>query len=57
MLSFVAIYALFRNLWTKKVLSKTVFLEQEGHHYMVNIAYFTELILPLCAKATHLPRK
>ena len=42
---FVAIYALFGNLWAKKCLfgSKTVFLGKEGHFYMVYIAYFTEL--------------
>ena len=42
---FVANYALFRDLWTKKCLfgSKTVFLGQEVHYYMVYIAYFTEL--------------
>ena len=28
--------------------SKTVFLGQEVHYYMVYIAYFTELILQIC---------
>ena len=42
-LRFVAIYALFGDLWAKKCLlgSKRVFLGQEVHHYMVYIAYFT----------------
>ena len=50
MLRFVAIYALFGDLWAKKCLfgSKTVFLGQEVHYYMVYIAYFTELILQIC---------
>ena len=49
-LRFVAIYALFGDLWAKKVPfgSKTVFLGQEMHYYMVYIAYFTELILQIC---------
>ena len=49
-LRFVANYALFGDLWAKKCLfgSITVFLEQEVHYYMVYIAYFTELILPIC---------
>ena len=49
-LIFVAIYALFGDLWAKKCLfgSKTVFLGQEVHYYMVYIAYFTELILQIC---------
>ena len=49
-LRFVAIYALFGDLWAKKCLfgSKTVFLGQEVHYYMVYIAYFTELILQIC---------
>ena len=49
-LRFVAIYALCGNLWAKKVPfgSKTVFLGQEVHYYMVYIAYFTELILQIC---------
>ena len=49
-LRFVAIYALFGDLWAKKFLfgSKTVFLGQEVHYYMVYIAYFTELILQIC---------
>ena len=44
-LRFVAIYALFGDFWAKKVFfgSKTVFLGQEVHYYMVYIAYFTEL--------------
>ena len=44
-LRFVAIYALFEDLWAKKVPfgSKTVFLGQEVHSYMVYIAYFNEL--------------
>ena len=47
---FVAFYALFGELLTKKVLfgSKTAFLGQEVHYYMVYIAYFTELILQIC---------
>ena len=57
-LRFVAFYALFGDLWAKKVPflgqkraffgSKTVFLGQEVHYYMVYIAYFTELILQIC---------
>ena len=49
-LRFFAIYALFGDLWAKKCLlgSKTVFLGQEVHYYMVYIAYFTELILQIC---------
>ena len=49
-LRFVAIYALFGNLWTKKChfWSKTMLLWQEVHYYMVYIAYFTELILQIC---------
>ena len=49
-LRFVAIYTLFGDLWAKKCLfgSKTVFLGQEVHYYMVYIAYFTELILQIC---------
>ena len=41
-LRFVAIYALFGDLWAKKCLfgSKTVFLWQEVHYYMVYIAYY-----------------
>ena len=35
---FVTIYALFGNLWAKKVFSKKVFF---GHYYMVFIAYYT----------------
>ena len=44
-LRFAAIYALFGDLWAKKCLfgSKTVFLGQEVHYYMVYIAHFTEL--------------
>ena len=42
-LRFVTIYALFGDLWAKKcpIGSKTVFLGQEVHYYMVYIAYFT----------------
>ena len=29
-------------------LSKTVFLGQDVHYYMVYVAYFTELILQIC---------
>ena len=49
-LRFVAIHALFGDLRAKKVPfgSKTVFLGQEVHNYMVYIAYFTELILQIC---------
>ena len=49
-LRFVAIYALFGDLWAKKVSfgSKTAFLGQEVHYYMVYIAYFTELNLQIC---------
>ena len=48
--AFVANYALFGDLWAKKCLfgSKTVFLGQEMHYFMVYIAYFTELILQIC---------
>ena len=48
-LRFVAIYALFGDLWAKKCLfgSKTVFPGQEVHYYMVFIAYFTELNLQI----------
>ena len=44
-LRFVAIYALFDDLWAKKVpfWVKTVFLGQEVHYSMVYIAYFIEL--------------
>ena len=47
---FVAIYALFGDLWPKKCLfeSKTVFIGKEVHYYMVYIAYFTELNLQIC---------
>ena len=46
-LRFVAIYALFGDLWAKKCLfgSKTVFLGQEVHYFMVYIACYTELNL------------
>ena len=49
-LRFVAIYALFGDLWAKKVpfWVKTVLLRQEVHYYMVYIAYFTELNLQIC---------
>ena len=42
-LRFVAIYALFGDLWAKKVpfWVKTVFLGQEVHYYMVYIAYLS----------------
>ena len=45
-LRFVAIYALFGDLWVKKSLFgwKPVFLGLEMHYYMVYMAYFTELI-------------
>ena len=48
-LRFVAIYALFGDIWAKKVpfWVKTVLLGQEVHYYMVYIAYFTELILQI----------
>ena len=42
-LRFVAIYALFGDLWSKKV-----FHGQEVHYYMVHIAYFNELNLRIC---------
>ena len=40
----------FGNLWAKKRLfgSKTVFLGQEVHYYIVYIAYFTKLKLQIC---------
>ena len=46
-LRFVAIYALFGNLWAKKVLfgSKILFNGQEMHYYMIYVAYYTELNL------------
>ena len=46
-LRFVAIYALFGDLWAKKCSfgPKTV---QEVHYYMVYSAYFTELNLKIC---------
>ena len=49
-LIFVAIYALFGDLWAKKCLfgSKTVFLGQEVHYNMVYIAHFSELNLQIC---------
>ena len=49
-LRFVAIYALFGDLWAKKCLfgSKTVFLGEEEHYYVIYIAYFTELSLQIC---------
>ena len=59
-LRFVAIYALFGDLWAKKCLfgSKAVFLGQEVHYYMVSIAYFTEFAnLRLRANMTHLTQK
>ena len=48
-LRFVAIDALFGDLWAKKVPFgvKTVFLGQEVH-YLVYIAYFTELNFQIC---------
>ena len=59
-LRFVAIYALFEDLWAKKCLfgSKTVFLGQEVHFYMVYIAYFIELNLQICdyAQKRHICR-
>ena len=41
-LRFVAIYALFGDLWAKKCLfgSKTVFLGQEVHYHMVYIFFY-----------------
>ena len=50
MLRFVAIYALFGNLWAQKCLfgSKTVFLGQEVQHFMVGITNYTELNLQVC---------
>ena len=36
------------NFGPEHTLSKTVFLGQEVHYYMVYIAYFTELILQIC---------
>ena len=49
-LRFVTINALFGDLWPKKVPfeSKTVFLGQEVHYYMVYDVYFTELNLQVC---------
>ena len=49
-LKFFAIFALFENFWAKECCfrSKTVFIGQEVHYYMVYIAYFTELILQIC---------
>ena len=43
-LRFVTIYALFGDLWAKKVpfWVKTVLFGQEVHYYMVYNAYFTE---------------
>ena len=43
----IKIYALFGNLWAKKVLieSKTVFL---GPYYIAYIAYYTQLNLQIC---------
>ena len=44
-LRFVAIYALFGNLWTKNCcffVSKTLFLGQGVHYYMVYIVYYTD---------------
>ena len=48
-LRFSVIYALFGDLWAKQVpfWSKTVFLGQQLHYYMVYVAYFTELILQI----------
>ena len=63
-LRYVAIYALFGDHWAKECLfgSKTVFLGQEVHYYMIYIAYFTELNvrfanLRLRAKTMHWSRK
>ena len=50
-LRFVSIYAFFwKTLGKNSVFfgSKTVFLGQEVHYYMVYIAYFTELIWQIC---------
>ena len=43
---FVAIYALFGGLWAKMSFfgSKTAFLGQEVHYYMVYIAYMIYMI-------------
>ena len=60
-LRFVANYALFGDLWAKKVpfWVKTVLLGQEVHYYMVYIAYFTELNLQICdyAQKQHICRE
>ena len=47
LLRFVAIYALFGKLGAIKCLlgTTTVFLGQEVNHYMVCVAYYTELNL------------
>ena len=50
----IKIFHNLRTFWRpfgkKKCLfgSKTVFLGQEVHHYMIYIAYFIELILQIC---------
>ena len=60
-LRFVSILALFGRLWAKKCFlgSKTVFLGQEVHYYIVYIAYFTELKLQMCdyAQKRHICRE
>ena len=61
-LRFVAIYTIFGNLWAKKVIfgSKTVFLGQEMHYYMIYIAYHTESnlqMLQLRAKDAFVAKK
>ena len=54
-LRFVAIYALFGDLWAKKVpfgvKTVQVFLGQEVHYYMAYFAYFNELDLQICVYA------
>ena len=51
-LRFVAIYALFGDLWAKKVpfwvKNSVSWARSAVHYYMVYIAYFTELILQIC---------
>ena len=56
-LRFVAIYALFGDLWAKNSI-----FGQEVHYYMIYIAYFTELNvrfanLRLRARTMHWSRK
>ena len=49
-LRFVIICKLFEDLWAKKCLfgSKTVFIGQEVHFYMVYIANYNEFDLQIC---------